>query len=273
MYDEQIFEDEFDMLDEDYEDAFLNEYDEEDDFDEEWESYDDESFFEDDLYEDFEGDPFWGKIKKWAKKGARKLGRVAKRHAGKIGTVVGGAFGGPLGAKIGGGIGNIVKNLEDEDGGYDSEDEMNAVMPISSGDEALAEAMAEAASKSRPSDAQARGGAIAITITSKAPMAVKTVAPGIAAATGRLAKQFATSRSSRPLNRTLASIVKDTSATLAKKGAKGKPVTPATAARVMTKQAKRTLRSQGKLAKALANNAAKKNKLRRAAASRAERFY
>jgi hypothetical protein len=267
MYDELMYEEDLEL----YDDEFEDEFDEEG----EWESYDDEfgSFEDEAFYEgDFEGDPFWGKLKRWAKKGASKLLRVAKNNAGKIGSVIGGAFGGPAGAAVGGGIGRFVKNLEDEDE-YDTEDEMNAVMPVASSDEALAEAMADAASKANPNDAQALGGAIAITITSRAPMAVKTVAPGIAAATGRLAKQFASSSSSKPLNKTLAGIVNQTVGTLAKKAAKGKPVTRATAARVMTKHAKRTLRSQPRLARALANNAAKKRKLNRAAIARAERFY
>ncbi|WP_417807084.1 hypothetical protein [Thioclava sp.] len=272
MYDDELmYEDEFDEFEDDFEGDDLFEDDEE------WESFgsdeDEFSEFEDDAYyEDGEGDMFWGKLKRWAKKGAKKLVRVAKNNAGKIGGVIGGAFGGPAGAAIGGGIGRFVKNMEDEDG-FDSEDEMNATMPMSSTDESLAEAMGAAAAKARPADAQALGGAIAITITSRAPMAVKTVAPGIAAATGRMAQKFATHPSSRQLNRTLTSIVKDTTATLSKKAAKGKPITPTTAARVMTKQAKRTLRSQPRLAKALANNASKKRKLHKAAIARAERFY
>ena len=265
MYDELMYEDEFDMYDGDFEDY----YDEDDDDFDQYDFEDDDDF---DMYDDGEADMFWGKIKKWAKRGAKKLLNVAKNNAGSIGSVIGGAFGGPLGAKIGGGIGNFVKNLEDDDG-YDSEDEMNARIHVPTVDEGVAEAMASAASKAKPSDAQALGGAIAITITSKAPLAVKTVAPNIAAATGRIAKKFAASPSSKQLNKTLPSIVKDTTATLAKKAKKGKPVTPQTAARVMTKQAQRTLRSQTKLARALANNSAKKRKLNAIAIRTAERFY
>lgn len=267
MYNELMYEEEFELDNEGFGEDFEDES--------EWESYSDDEmeFYEDESqYEDFEGDEFWGKLKSWAKKGARKLLSVAKNNAGKIGTVIGGAFGGPAGAAIGGRIGNVVKNLEDEDE-FDTEDEMNAVMAVPAADEALAESMADAASKAHPSDAQALGGAIAITITSRAPMAVRTVAPGIAAATGRMAKHFASNRSSRQLNKVLASVVKDTTSALAKKAAKGKRVTPATAARVMTKQARRTLISQPRLAKALANNVSKKRKLDRAAVARAERFY
>ncbi|MBE9637269.1 hypothetical protein [Salipiger mangrovisoli] len=269
------------MLDELYEDEdfspYESEFEDEFAYEDEWESYadeysDPEGFDGEDLFGDFEGDEFWGRLKSWAKKGARKLLSVAKNNAGKIGSVIGGAFGGPAGAAVGGSIGRFVKNLEDEDES-DTEDEMNAVMPMAASDEALAEAMADAASKAHPNDAQALGGAIAITITSRAPMAVKTVAPGIAAATGRLAKHFASSPSSKQLNKTLAGIVRDTTGALSRKAAKGKPVTNATAARVMTKQARRTLRSQPRLARALANNVAKKRKLNRAAIARAERFY
>ncbi|MFD2740293.1 hypothetical protein ACFSUD_11965 [Sulfitobacter aestuarii] len=273
MYDDLMYEEDFA---EDEDDLFEDEDLYEDDEGSEWEDFEDEDYYEDDdesfEFGEFEGDPFFGRLKRWAKKGAKKLLGVAKRNAGKIGTVIGGAFGGPAGAAIGGGIGRFVKNLEDEDE-HDTEDEMNAMMQISPVDEGLAEAMGSAASKARPSDAQALGGAIAITITSKAPMAVKTVAPGIASATGRMARRFASNRSSKQLNKTLATIVKDTTAALARKDRKGKPITKRTAARVMTKQAKRTLSSQPRLARALANNVSKKRRLNRAAIAKAERFY
>lgn len=275
-----MLDDEFDMyydeeleFDEEFEDEFE---DDEDDFADDYDEFYDEEDFEG---FDLEGDEFWGSLKKIARKVggaakrvAKKLAPIAKRHAGKIGTVIGGAVAGPAGAAIGGKIGGIVKNLEDEDE-YDTEDEMEAVMPIPALDDSLAEAMAAAATKAKPSDAQALGGAITITIMSKAPIAVKTVAPALVSASGRIARTMAADPRGKELIRTLPTIVKKTAATLNQKARKGKPVTKGTAARVMTKHAKRTLRSQARLARALANNSAKKRRLDKAAIARAEKFY
>lgn len=268
------------MLDDELEMYFDEEADFGDDFDEfggdEYDSFLDEEDYE---YFDEEGDEFWGALKGIAKKvggvaksAAKKLAPLAKAHAGKIGTLIGGALGGPAGAAIGGGIGRVVKNMEDEDD-FDSEDEMEAVLPISPIDGGLAEAMAASAVKSRPSDAQALGGALAITIMSKTPLTVKTVAPGIATASGRIARSMATSQASRQLIKALPTIVNKTAATLNQKARKGKPVTKTTAARVMTKHAKRTLGSEVRLAQALAQNAAQRRRLNHAAISRSEKFY
>jgi len=262
FYEDDGFDsDDYDGFDDDV--AYFDDDDEDDDFE-----YD-----EFDAYGDYEGDEFFKKLWRKAKKAAKVIGRVAKKHAGKIGTVVGGAFGGPAGAALGGKIGGFVKNLEDDEYEGDTEDEMNAMMPMSEHDIGIAEMMAAAASKSKPSDAQALGGAITITITSRAPMAVKHVAPAMAAATGRIAKQMASNPSTRPLIRVLPSAMRDVAGTLAKKAKKGKPVTKRTAARVMIKQVKRTLKSPKKLTRALANNAIKKRKVNKAAIVRAERYY
>jgi hypothetical protein len=104
-------------------------------------------------------------------------------------------------------------------------------------------------------------------------MRVKTVAPAVANATGRIAKVLASDPRAKPLIKVLPTIVKDTTASLNRKVKKGKTVTPKTVARVMTKQAKRTLRSRPRLAKALANNAIKRRRLNQKAISRAEKYY
>ena len=228
---------------------------------------------------EYEGDEFWGGLKKIAskigsaaKRAAKKLAPLAKRHAGKIGTLIGGAIGGPAGAAVGGKLGGVVQNLEDEDES-DTEDEMEATLPISPLDEGLAKSMATAASKSSPADARALGGALAITVMSNTPLTVKTVAPGIASASGRIAQSMTTTPASRQLIKVLPTIVERTAATLKRKAEKGKPITRRTAARVMTKQARRTLGSPTRLARALAKNATAKRKLDTAAIARAERFY
>ena len=267
---EGFYEDETNPVDE-YGDDF-SEFEFEDEY---------ETFLEDDELEafDFEGDEFWGglkdivkKVGSAAKSAAKKLAPLAKKHAGKIGTIIGGAVGGPAGAAIGGRIGSVVKNLEDEDD-FDSEDEMEATLAVPALDESLAESMAAAASKSSPADAAALGGAFTLTIMSRTPLAVKSVAPGLASASGRIARSMTGTPASRQLIKVLPTVIKQTAATLNKKAEKGKPITRATAARVMTKHARRTLGSEARLASALAGNSAKKRRLDTAAISRAERFY
>ncbi len=259
LFDDDGFDDDFD---DDDEDDFVDYLDDDDDFDDDFDAEGDEFFRK-----------LWRKVKKGAKKVAGRLARVAKKHAGKIGTVIGGAVGGPAGAAIGGRIGGIVKNLEDEDDGFDSEDEMNATIRIPTTDSDMAEAMAAAASKSRPSDAQALGGALTITIMSRTPMKVKSVAPAVASAAGRVAKVMASDPKAKPLIKTLPSIVEATTASLKRKSDKGKKITNRTAGRVMTKQAKRILRSRPRLAKALAKNTVKRRRLNKKAIARAEKYY
>ena len=302
MYDD--LEDEIDFLDEDLDEDMFNSYDDSELIDVD-DSFDDEDFAEYYESDDFDGEAIdldegdslsrrgrrarrrarRRRIFKRAGKMAVKLAKKAKANAARIGTAVGAAVAGPAGAAHGAQIGNAIQNLEDSDWDdeeweyeswddeSDTEDEMNAMMPMSSLDDSLAEAMASAAAKSNPSDAQALGGALTLTIASRAPMAVKKVAPALACATGRITKQMATDHSSRPLINMVPTIVKDAVATLNSKNEKGKPITSKTAGRVLVKQAKRTLQSKTKMAKALTNNALKKKKLNKAAVARAERFY
>lgn len=269
------------MLDEDlealYEDDFASGTvtDSFDSFDDEYEVYLGEDDFDG---FDLEGDEFLGalggiakKIGSAAKGAAKKLAPLAKKHAGKIGALIGGAIGGPAGAAVGGKLGSVVQNLEDEDD-FDSEDEMEAAMPIAALDDSLAEAMAAAAARANPVDAQALGGAFTLTIMSRTPIRVKSVAPGLASASGRIVRSMTVTPASRQLIKALPTVVKQTAATLNRKAQKGKPITKATAARVMTKHARRTLGSEARLASALAGNVAKKRRLDTAAIARAERF-
>ncbi|MCL4671860.1 MAG: hypothetical protein KJZ64_02770 [Sphingomonadaceae bacterium] len=229
--------------------------------------------FESDLGE-LEGDPFFGKIWNGVKKVAKAVAPLAKKFAPQIGTVIGGALGGPAGAAIGGKLGGVVKALEGE-GESESESEMEAQYEGDGMDEAIAESMATAGSKGDAATAQTMGSALTVTIASRAPAQVRQVLPVLAKAGGDVARTLARSNDPRAkmLVRALPTIQKRTVATLTAKARAGKPVTPRTAARVMTKHAVRTLNSPQDLAKALANNAVKKNKLDRTAIARAERFY
>lgn len=223
---------------------------------------------------DMEGEEFLGKIWSAAKKAAKVVAPLAKKFAPQIGGLIGGALGGPAGAAIGGKLGGFVQNLEAEDEG-ETEDELNAPVRVPQTDDQLSEAMAVAATNSPPVDAGALGSALTVTIASRAPLPVKAVMPVLAKAGGDVARSLAASRDprARALIRTLPTIQKKTIATLTKKAQSGKPVTPRTAVRVMARHASRTLGNPQVIAKALADNAAKKRGLDRRAIQAAERFY
>lgn len=222
---------------------------------------------------EFEGDEFFGKIWSAAKKVGKVVAPLAKKFAPQIGSVIGGALGGPAGAAIGGKLGGFVQQMEAEDEG-ESEDEMNAQPEVSATEDQLAEAVALAASKGRPADAQSLGSQITIFVGQRAPLPVKAVLPVLSQASGDVARMLVQRRDprARALIRTLPTIQRRTVATLTRKARTGKPVTPKIAARVMAKHAQRTLGSEQAITRALANNAAKKRTLDRKAIGRAERY-
>lgn len=231
-----------------------------------------ESEFESFGQGEFEGDEFLGKIWRAAKKVGKVVAPLAKKFAPQIGSVIGGALGGPAGAAIGGKLGGIVRQLEAEDEG-ESEDEMNARSEVPATEDQLAEAVAMAASKGRPIDAQSLGSQVTIFVGQRAPLPVKAVLPVLSKASGDVARLLVSRRDprARALVRTLPAIQRRTVATLTHKARRGKPVTPRIAARVMAKHAQRTLSSPQAITRALANNAAKKRTLDRKAIMQAER--
>jgi hypothetical protein len=280
-------------MDRDYlfeDDAFAEAYADDlsgfDDFDEE------DYLGESDLL-DFNGeaDEFGFLKKAWSgiKKVGKTLAPIAKKLAPIAGKTIGGAFGGPAGAMLGGKLGSFVGNLEDEElagfegydgyGDYedesDSEDEMNAedFMDFEGEDEDVAEYMADIAAKApNPIDSGAMAGAITITIASKAPLQVKAVSPTLSSGAARLTKLMKNNPATKPLVKVVPTIAKKTVATLAKKAAKGKPVTPTVAKRVMAKQAMRVLSNPRELTKAIAKNEVKKRKVNMKVVKRAERY-
>jgi hypothetical protein len=238
-----------------------------------------------------EADEFGFLKKAWSgiKKVGKTLAPIAKKLAPVAGTVIGGAFGGPPGAMLGGKLGSAAGGLEDEElaglegyddygdyeGESDSEDEMNAedYMDFEGEDEDVAEYMADVAVKApNPVDSCAIAGAITNTIASKAPLQVKAVSPTLSSASARLTKVMKNNPATKPLVKVVPTIAKKTVATLARKAAKGKPVTPAIAKRVMAKQAMRVLSNPSELTKAIAKNEVKKRKVNMKVVKRAERY-
>lgn len=249
---------------------------------------------------DAEGDYFfkklWGGIKKVASKVGRVAGPIAKKLLPVAAKAIGGAFGGPAGAMLGGNIGSMIANMEDEgmmyyDGedmygessyfsdyedGEDTSDEMSDdedFLGMDSEDDELSEAMADAASKAPSStDAGSLAAASASAVTKKAPPKVKRVTPVLSSASGRLATVFRKHPKAKVLTKTIPTIQKRTVATLVKKAAKGKPITPKTCKRVMIKHTAKVLKNPTQIAKAVAKNELKRRKFDRKAVLRAEKF-
>ncbi len=228
---------------------------------------------------DFEGIDEWGFLKKAWKgiKGvAKAVAPIAKKLAPWAGKAIGAAIGGPAGAAVGAMLGNVVSNLEDGYDGMDADtpDEMDAeefYMPDSLDDE-TAEAMAHTASKAKASDAAALAAGAATTLAGKAPAKVKAVMPTVTSASANVAKVMAKHPKAKVLTKTLPTIQKRTIATLSKKAAKGKAVTPAVAKRVMAKHTNKVLNSPAQIAGALAKNETKRRSLNKKAVMSAEKF-
>jgi hypothetical protein len=277
----------------DFEDDSFEEYDEFDDMDlmsDEFDFSDEEDdFFEYEDQFDAEGDEFFKKLARRAKKFARRVAKIAAPIAKKLiplaGKAIGGAFGGPAGAMIGGNLGGLLSNLEDDgydalSGDYeddeDSPDEMDGdgrFLGLDSDDEELAEAMVDAAAKATSAtDASALAAASASTVAKKAAAPVKKVTPVIASASGRLATVMRRDKRAKPLTKAIAQIQARTVETLNKKAAKGKPVTPKTAKRVMMKHTAKVLSSPREIAKTVAKNEVKRRQFDRKAVMRAEKF-
>ena len=279
--------DDFRDYDEDYADGLDMLEDGLDGYDVEPDGFEQDAFGDDFLLmdsNDFDGITLdgideWGFLKKaWGgiKNVAKAVAPIAKKLAPFAGKAIGMALGGPAGAAVGGMVGNVVSNLED---GYeamdgDTPDEMDAeefYAPDSLDDE-TAEAMAHAASKAKSSDAAALAAGAASTLAGKAPAKVKAVMPTVTSASANVAKVMAKHPKAKVLTKTLPTIQKRTIATLSKKAAKGKAVTPTVAKRVMAKHATKVLNSPSQIATALAKNETKRRSLNKKAVMSAEKF-
>ncbi len=253
---------------------------------EEWESLGEEESlgewegsFEEEL-EGTEGEEFLGGLWKKVKALAPKVAPILKKLAPVAGTVIGGALGGPAGAALSGKLGGVVSQLEAEeeyfDGeGGDTEDEMEAqVVPgLTPSQDVMAEVLAgQAAEVESEEEAEALAGGTTIYIVGQAPLAVKRVSPALAKGTARLTRLLRKRPQTRPFIKAIPTITKKTVATLSRKAAKGKPVTPKTAIRTMAKQTMRLFGSPKKTAVALVRNQVKRKKLSQPAVARAEQF-
>jgi len=172
-------------------------------------------------------------------------------------------------------LGGLFGESEYEMDGEDSNDEINAtIVPgLRSDNDVLSEQMAaEAAVTESEAEAQALAGAIPSCILSHTPAKIKKVAPTIIKDLSKVTRVLRKTSKGRKIVPVIANITKRTVATLAKKAQKGKPITHATASRVLAKQVKKVLTSPKKTAVALSKNKIKRKKLSPTAISRAEQM-
>jgi len=177
-------------------------------------------------------------------------------------------------------VGGLLGNMEGEslyEGDQDTPDEMaeSAIPFLSEYNDMLSEELAgQAAETESESEAQSLAGGVTIPILTGAPIKIKKVAPVLLKKTGRLTRVLRKNRRTRPLVKLIPKIQKKTVSTLAKKAAKGKPITNKTAVRVMAKHTKKVLTKPKVAATALKVNKIKRKKLdlNKKAIARAERL-
>jgi hypothetical protein len=220
------------------------------------------------------GEAFFGKL---IKRALPLLRNVAKLAAPAIGT----AFGGPLGGKIGGLLArNLEGEFEDELGEMhefgegefevqeaEGEYEAHAEAEVSES-EAQAELMAAAAAAAE-SEAEAEamiGAATLAALTPRERRALRRALPHMVRATAILTRLLRRRRATRPMVRTVPTIVHHTARRLVDESARtGRPITRHRAARVMTAQTRRHLCSPRYGGMALSRNVRATRRLQRVA--------
>lgn len=238
-----LFDDEY--LGEDFfeEENELFEGDEYDFFDDEDELFEDEYEFEN-AYEwegDFEGDLFFKKLWRSAKRGLGKIGRLAKRigksgvfkNIAKIGAgALGGLVGGPAGAAIANRIANAVIRESEFEDEYEAEAEFEAEFEMEGGDyEVLAEMAyfaemaAEAESEEEADQFLGALASLASKIIPKALPLVRKALPFVKKGIQVAGKLMRSTPQTRPLVRTIPQFAAGTITQLARQARSGRPVT------------------------------------------------
>lgn len=212
-------------------------------------------------YEDEgEAELFFGRLAGLARRAAqspalRRIGLSAARSAlgglGAAGSALGGAIGGSqgatLGRQLGAGMGNrlngILPQQEFEDEfEYEYEDEWESeVNPIQKAyPGALMEHLGHAAYQAEhEAEAEAFIGALvplAARLIPHAAPAIMRAAPGLVRGLAGAARTLRSNPTTRPLVRTLPTVMQRTATALAQQAAEGKPVTPQSAVRTLARQ-------------------------------------
>jgi hypothetical protein len=223
-----------------------------------------------DEYED-EAELFFSRLAGLARRAAqspalRRIGLSAARSAlgglgaagGALGSALGGQQGADLGRQLGAGLGSRLSGMlpqrefefEDEfeyEGAPEGhlEDEVNPIQRIYPGPlmEHLGHAAAQAENEA---EAEAFIGALvplAAQLIPRAAPALMGAAPGLVRGLAGAARSLRSSSTTRPLVRTLPTVMQRTAASLARQAATGKSVTPQSAVRTLAQQTARVISS------------------------------
>jgi hypothetical protein len=207
---------------------------------------------------EYESEAFLGKLRRLIPKITPILKKIAPYAAGAVGTAIGGPA---AGAALGAITSKLARESEFEseltsefENEYEWTGEMTGEYEYESVPqyEALTEALATAASKVE-SEAEAEGYAGAFTariIPIQSP-AMRQITPSLIRGSVYLTRTLRKSPTTRPFVKVIPSIVDRTSKTLAKQAAKGQPITPRMAARVMAGHTQKVLSSPVTVAKTL----------------------
>jgi len=202
-----------------------------------------------------EEEQFFGKIGRFLKKAAPILKRVAKVAAPIVGSAIGGPFGGALGKLAGSALG------EGEFSGESSQEAETAMAHEIAAhelthNEAVAEMMADAASReSHEGEAEAMAGAAAVTVINpRDRRALRRILPHMVRGTAILTRILRRRRVTRPLVRTVPTIVRRTVNDLKRQAASGVPLTRRKVAQTAAKQVQRVLSSPKACTAAVARN-------------------
>lgn len=203
---------------------------------------------------EYESEEFFRTLGAVARRAApvlRRVGLNAARTAlgglGDVGAAVGGAFS-PRGAALGRQLGQVVGRharswLPQSEFEGELEWEVNPIRRIYP--DALMEHLGHAAAEAESeAEAEAFLGALiplAARLVPQVAPAIMRAAPNLIRGVSGVARTLRSSPTTRPLVRTLPTVVRRTAATISRQAAQGRPVTPATAVRSLANQTVRVI--------------------------------
>jgi hypothetical protein len=235
------FEDEFETVGQG---EFEDEY--EDEFEDEFETVG-QGEFEDEYEDEFEGEEFLGKLGRTISK-IGKVALPALRSVAKVAApIVGTAVGGPLGTILGGAASALLEGEYEDEFEYEGEfeDEVRKLPQNTrpTPQQAQAEYMAAVAAQAQSeAEAEAMIGAATLTVLRPHERAeLRDILPHLVRGTAILTRVLRRHRATRPGVRLIPSIVSDTSYLLSQRAARGRPISPHVAARIMSRQTRRVL--------------------------------
>ena len=217
---------------------------------------------ESELEEESEGEAFFGRFRRLARRWLPSLRSIARVAV----PAVAGAVAGPLGARLGRVATSLLEaEFEDElemelEGEEETETELEGELEAealpATQHEAMAELLASVASSAQSElEAEAMVGAAAVSTLSAADRAaIRSVLPHLVRGAAVLTRLLRRRRATRQAVRLVPTVVRRTATTLARRSNAGRPVTRATAARVMAAQTRRVLTSPHVCAVALRRN-------------------